>query len=62
MAQVQYSRQHIASALCKARFAELADEAMRILPDPVDTDQIEAFCQQHGVTMDDLISEMGGSP
>ena len=48
--------------LRKAGFAEAADAALRILPDPVDTDQIRAFCQQYGVTMDDLISEMGGSP
>jgi hypothetical protein len=62
VAQVQYSRQDVASMLRKAGFAEAADAALRILPDPVDTDQIRAFCQQYGVTMDDLISEMGGSP
>ena len=48
--------------LRRAGFAEAADEALRVLPDPVDTDQIEAFCNQHNLTTDDLISEMGGSP
>jgi hypothetical protein len=40
----------------------VADEALRVLPDPVDADQLEVFCKQHNVTMDDLISQMGGSP
>jgi len=43
-------------------FAELADEAERVLPDPVDDDQLAAFAQAHGVSRDDIISEMGGSP
>ena len=50
------------ATLRRAGFAEVADEALRDLPDPVDTDQLEAFCLQHNVTMDDLISQMGGSP
>lgn len=43
-------------------FPQVADEALRVLPDPVDSDQLQAFCLQHNVTMDDLISQMGGSP
>jgi hypothetical protein len=60
--QSQYSRQEIVATLRRAGFAEVADEALRDLPDPVDTDRLEAFCLQHNVTMDDLISQMGGSP
>jgi hypothetical protein len=41
---------------------ELADEAARVLPDPVDLDQLSAWSMQHGLTHDDLISQMGGSP
>ena len=50
------------ATLRRAGFAEAADEALRVLPDPVGTDQIQAFCQQHNLNVDDLISEMGGSP
>ena len=62
MTQLQYSRPEIVATLRRAGFAEAADEALRVLPDPVDTDQIEAFCHQHNLTTDDLISQMGGSP
>jgi hypothetical protein len=60
--QSQYSRPEIVATLRRAGLAEVADEALRVLPDPVDADQLEAFCKQHNVTMDDLISKMGGSP
>jgi hypothetical protein len=60
--QLQYSRQEIVATLRRTGFAELADEALRVLPDPVDIDHIEAFCRQHNLNADDLISEMGGSP
>lgn len=43
-------------------FPELADMALRELPDPVNVDQIEVWGLRYGVTKDDLISRMGGSP
>jgi hypothetical protein len=43
-------------------YTELADEAERVLPDPVDSDQLEAFARRHGVNRDDMTSGMGGSP
>ncbi|MBV8432498.1 MAG: hypothetical protein JO244_15135 [Solirubrobacterales bacterium] len=62
MAQAQYSRQEIAAIMRRTGYTELADEAERVLPDPVDFDQLEAFARRHGVSKDDIISEMGGSP
>ena len=41
---------------------ELAEEASRVLPDPVDVDRLGTWGLQHGLTLNDLISEMGGSP
>jgi hypothetical protein len=32
------------------------------LPDPVDIDQVQAWEMEHGLTRDELISELGGSP
>ena len=62
MAKVQYSRQEIVSLMRRTGYEELADEAERALPDPVDADQLQAFAQAHGVSREDIISEMGGSP
>jgi hypothetical protein len=62
MAEMRYSRQEVVAIMRRTGYTELADEAERVLPDPVDLDQLEAFARQHGVSKDDMISEMGGSP
>jgi len=59
---MHYSRQEIVTILRRTGYAELADEAERVLPDPLDADQLAAFATPHGVSKDDIISEMGGSP
>lgn len=58
----QYSRQHVIDVINSAGYTQLAEEASRILPDPVGVDQLEALGVQYGITLDDLISRMGGSP
>jgi len=58
---MQYSREQIASALRKTGFAEAAGEAQRVLPDPVEGDQISAFLAPSGITLDELVSRMGGT-
>ncbi|HLN66340.1 MAG TPA: hypothetical protein VK280_03595 [Streptosporangiaceae bacterium] len=62
MAEMQYSKQEVVTLLRRTGYTELADEAERVLPDPVDVGQLEAFANSHGVNRDDIISEMGGSP
>jgi hypothetical protein len=62
MGPEQFNRQHVADGLRRAGWPELADEASRTLPDPVDLTQLEAWGMQHGVSLDDLISRFGGSP
>ena len=62
MAELQYSRPEIVAIMRRTGYTELADEAERVLPDPVDSDQMEAFARRHGVNRDDMISGMGGSP
>jgi hypothetical protein len=57
-----YSRQYVADSLRRQGFPELADMALRELPDPVDIEQLETWGIRYGVSMDDLISSMGGSP
>ena len=58
----QYSRQHVIDLLNRLGYTQLAEEASRVLPDPVDTDRVSAWWVQHGLSHDDLISQMGGSP
>jgi hypothetical protein len=58
---VQYTRQEVVRMLRKSGFGEVADEAMRDLPVPVDLDHVQDW-RQHGITRDVLISQMGGSP
>jgi hypothetical protein len=57
-----YSRQSVVHDLLRVGYQGLADEALDELPDPVDEDQLDAWCTQHGISVDDLISRMGGSP
>jgi hypothetical protein len=58
----RYSRQYVIDLLNRLGYAQLAQEAPRVLPDPVDADQVATWGMQHGLTYDDLISQMGGSP
>ena len=63
IAMQQYSRQHVVDVLHTLRDPELADEASRDLPDPVEANRLEAWFTQHGYSYDnDVISRMGGSP
>jgi uncharacterized protein YidB (DUF937 family) len=59
---MQYGRQDVADVLRHAGFSELADQASRVLPDPVDLDQLQEWAMQHGLSRDELISRLGGSP
>jgi hypothetical protein len=58
---MHYSQEHFASTLRRTGFPEAAEEALRVLPDPVEGDQIAAFLEPYGITLDDLVSRMGGT-
>jgi len=62
IAMQQYSRQHVMDLLNHLGYTQLAEEASRVLPDPVDADHVSKWWMQHGLSRDDLISRMGGSP
>jgi hypothetical protein len=59
---VQLTRQHVVDILREAELPEMADEAMRDLPDPIDSEQAAALAVPYGINMGELISRMGGSP
>ena len=58
---MHYSREHFASTLRRTGVPEVADEALRVLPDPVEGDQIAAFLAPYGITLDELVSRVGGT-
>ena len=58
----QFSKRHVIDVLKRVGLTELAEEASRVLPDVVDADQLEEWALQRGISHDDLISRMGGSP
>jgi hypothetical protein len=62
MSPEEYSRQHVVEMLRHAGWPELADEASRTLPDPVNATQLEEWSIQHGYSYDALKSRFGGSP
>jgi hypothetical protein len=59
---MQSARQDVVYMLRRTGLPELAEEALRVLPDPVDLDFAVKVLESYGVTRDDLIDRMGGSP
>jgi hypothetical protein len=59
---MEVPRQHVVHILRMAGLPDLAQEAQRVLPDPVEYDHAARFLAQHGITKDELISRRGGSP
>lgn len=56
------SRQRVVETLRQLGLSQAADEALRTLPDPVDLDRIQEFCERTGISREQFINWMGGSP
>ena len=59
---MQVTRQHMVDILRIVGLRELAEEAHRALPDPIEYNAATRFLFRYGITKDELISRMGGSP
>jgi hypothetical protein len=59
---MQVARQHVVDVLLIAGLRELAEEAHRVLPDPVEYNHAARFLLRYSITKDELISLRGGSP
>lgn len=57
-----YSRQWVVEILRRLGYAQAADEALRVLPEHIDREQLEEFGNRHGISRGELIDRMGGSP
>jgi hypothetical protein len=55
-------KEEIVRMLRSAGFDEAADDAERSLPEDVDLERAQEFGLRYGITRDELISRMGGSP
>ncbi len=56
------SRQWVIDQMKHLGYSEAAEEASRVLPDPVDLEQLEKFGDRYGISRSELESQMGGSP
>jgi hypothetical protein len=59
---VAYSRQWLVDTLRRLGFPQEADEALQVLPDEIDREQLLEFADRHGLNRSTLIDRMGGSP
>lgn len=59
---MQLSRKHVIDVMRRTGYAHLVDEAMQVLPDPVDLEQVEKWGGKYGITREKLVNDMGGSP
>jgi hypothetical protein len=59
---MQYSKRSVVDALRHCGYPQLAEEAFRDLPDPVDFNELQEWEVRHGISHDILINRMGGSP
>lgn len=55
-------KREVVELLRRAGHLEVAEEADRSLPDPVELRRAVEFGARYGITRDELISRMGGSP
>jgi hypothetical protein len=62
VAPMAYSRQWVVDTLRRLGFAQEADEALRVLPDEIDRQQLQEFGDRYGLDSSMLTDRMGGSP
>jgi hypothetical protein len=55
-------RQWVVDTLRHLGYEHEAEEAERVLPDPVDMEQLKQFGDRYGISEAELTSRMGGSP
>ncbi|HYJ74440.1 MAG TPA: hypothetical protein VEV65_02525 [Kineosporiaceae bacterium] len=59
---MEYTRQELVELLHRAGLPEVADAAARELPDPVDLERLQTWALRRGISRDQLLSRLGGSP
>jgi hypothetical protein len=57
-----YDRQWVIDTLRHLGYAREADEVAQALPAEISLEELLRFGDQHGISRDELINRMGGSP
>jgi hypothetical protein len=57
-----YSKRWLVDMLRHMGYTQAADDALRDMPDELDLKQLQEFADRHGISRDEVISRMGGSP
>ena len=55
-------RQWFLDTLRRLGYTEAADAAERELPDSVSLEELKKFADRYGISRDEVMSQMGGSP
>ena len=55
-------RQWFLNTLRRLGYTEAADAAERELPDAVSLEELKKFTDRYGISRDEVMSQMGGSP
>ena len=55
-------RQWVVDVMRRAGYPDVAEEAERVLPEVVTRAEAFDFAAQHGISLDEISSRMGGSP
>jgi hypothetical protein len=59
---MEYTREWLVDALRRSGYQQEADEALRVLPEEFDLNQLEEFSAKYGFNREVLTDRMGGSP
>jgi hypothetical protein len=59
---MDYDRKQVVTILRQLGFSQAADDAAAELPDLIPVQQLRDFADRHGITQDEMVSRMGGSP
>jgi hypothetical protein len=55
-------KQWLVNTLRNLGYTEAADQAARELPDSVSMEELKKFADRYGISRDEVMSQMGGSP
>ena len=55
-------RQWVIDLLRRLGYTQAAEDAARELPDPVSLEEVMRFADRYGISRDEVMSQMGGSP
>jgi hypothetical protein len=59
---MSHDKQWVIDTLRRLGLTQAAEEAEQVLPDQVSTEELMALGDKYGISRDDLVSRMGGSP